>query len=109
MAPQIFTDHEQCSNFIVAVVAIPVTVFVVSLRVLSTVRAGKGVGRENWFALLALLAFLVYASIDLWSKCFYFGVDVFFRLMYVLYILAKRGSYFHFERKKYPSGRKIPN
>lgn len=71
MAVSIFIDHEQCTNFIVAVVAIPVTISVVSLRVLSTVRAGKGVGQENWFALLALLAFLVYASIDLWSECVY--------------------------------------
>jgi hypothetical protein len=69
MAFHVFDDGEQGANFVVAVVAIPVTITVVCLRVLSTVRAGKGVGLENWFALLALVAFLGYASLDLWSEC----------------------------------------
>ncbi|KAK4169899.1 hypothetical protein QBC43DRAFT_38934 [Cladorrhinum sp. PSN259] len=69
MAFYVFDEGEQCANFMVAVVAVPITITVVLLRVLSTVRAGKGVGLENWFALLALAAFLFYAAVDLWIIC----------------------------------------
>ncbi|KAK3985463.1 hypothetical protein QBC44DRAFT_275096 [Cladorrhinum sp. PSN332] len=69
MSFHVFDQNEQFTNFIVAIVAIPITIIVVFLRVLSTVRAGKGVGLENWFAVLALVAFLFYASIDLWIIC----------------------------------------
>lgn len=68
MSFNVFHESEHGTAFIVAVVSIPISVLVVFVRVLSTVRASKKIGMENWFALLALVTFLVYASIDLWSK-----------------------------------------
>ncbi|KAK4224655.1 hypothetical protein QBC38DRAFT_485052 [Podospora fimiseda] len=76
MAFNVVHEHEQLTNFIVALVAVPITIIVVTLRVLASVRQRKGVGLENWFAVLALLAFLVYASIDLWIICMLNGRPV---------------------------------
>ena len=68
MTFNVFNNSEEGTGFVVAVVSIPICFFAVFLRFLSTTRAGRKINVEDWFALLALLTFLVYTSIDLWSK-----------------------------------------
>ncbi|KXX79393.1 hypothetical protein MMYC01_204076 [Madurella mycetomatis] len=77
MSFNVFNESEHGTAFIVAVVSIPVSVLVVFVRVLSTIRTSRKIGMENWFALLALVTFLAYASIDLWILCTMNGRSVF--------------------------------
>ncbi|KAF4625320.1 hypothetical protein G7Y89_g12848 [Cudoniella acicularis] len=67
MGLNVFHDSDEGTGFVVGIVAIPICVFATFLRFVSTSRAGRTLGLEDWFALLALLAFLAYTGLDLWT------------------------------------------
>ena len=69
MGFNVFNDSEAATGFVLAVLAMPICCLATGLRFVSTKRAGKKIGMEDWFALLALVTFLIYTSIDLWSEC----------------------------------------
>ena len=83
MAFHVFNNNEEGAAFVVAVIAIPICFFATLLRFVSTVRSARTIGAEDWFALVALLTFLVYTSIDLWSK---FAMELMHQLFHILSI-----------------------
>jgi hypothetical protein len=68
MAFEVFENRDESIGFIVIIVAIPICVTAVALRFLCSRLPGRKIGWEDWLALLALIAFLAYSCIDLYSK-----------------------------------------
>ena len=68
MTFNVFSDKVEASDFVVCNVAIAICLPVGSLRILLAAHRKNGLRLEDWFALLALLTFLTYTSINLWSK-----------------------------------------
>lgn len=68
MAFKVFDDKAHGTGFVVAVVTIPICILATALRFYISKLPGKKIGLEDWFALVALLAFLVYTGCNLWSK-----------------------------------------
>jgi hypothetical protein len=67
MAFNVFDERDHGICFVVAIVFMPITIFATGLRFWLTRLPGRKVSLEDWFALLALITFLVYASITVWS------------------------------------------
>ena len=85
MAFNVFNNNEEGAAFVVSVITIPICFFATLLRFISTAGSGRKIGAEDWFALVALLAFLVYTCIDLWSKC---TMESMYQLFNILLIYA---------------------
>lgn len=65
MALGIFDNSTQGAILVFSLVALPVCTFVTFLRFVSTRRAGRKIGFEDWFALGALIAFIAHDSMSL--------------------------------------------
>lgn len=68
MALHVFEDSAQRSTFIICVVSMPICTGATIFRFVSTRKAQRTIGWEDWFALLALVFYLSYTSMTLWSK-----------------------------------------
>lgn len=68
MAFEIFRDPQQGAGFVLCVVTIPICILATILRFSGTIRASRKIQWEDWFALLALIFHLLYATMFLFSK-----------------------------------------
>jgi hypothetical protein len=64
MAFNVFDDANQGNSFIVTIVALPICLLIITLRLIIRRRT---IGWEDYFAVFATLNFLVYCGCNLWS------------------------------------------
>jgi hypothetical protein len=68
MALGLFNDSQQAAGWTLSVILAPICTIATVLRFVATKRAGRKIGWEDWYALLALLSFLPYCVYMIWSK-----------------------------------------
>ncbi|KAH8773863.1 hypothetical protein F5883DRAFT_548704 [Diaporthe sp. PMI_573] len=73
----VFTNSAQGATFVLCIVGIPITILVTVFRFIGTRRARRKVNLEDWFALVALISFLVHSSTALWTVATLNGKDLF--------------------------------
>lgn len=64
----VFDRAEYRAAFFVCVLTAPICILATILRFVTTKRTSRKLGLEDWFALLALLPYLTYTVMLLWSK-----------------------------------------
>lgn len=65
----VFDRYEYRAGFFVCVITAPICILATILRFVATKRTSRKLGLEDWFALLALLPYLTYTVMFMWSKC----------------------------------------
>ena len=65
----VFDRYEYRAGFFVCIITAPICILATILRFVATRRTSRKLGLEDWFALLALLPYLTYTVMFLWSKC----------------------------------------
>ena len=68
MTLDVWRDSQQSAGFIICVLTLPICTIATALRFVATAKSKREYGVENWFALIALVFFLVYTSIFLYRK-----------------------------------------
>ena len=68
MAFNVFDDPDARAGFFVNIFAMPICTLTVLLRFVNNARPTWKVGWEDWFALLALIFMIIYASLETVSR-----------------------------------------
>ncbi|KAI1135887.1 hypothetical protein F5Y05DRAFT_415881 [Hypoxylon sp. FL0543] len=77
MAFHAFDNLDQRAAFFIAVITAPICILLVVLRFVLAKRSSRNIGLEDWFALLALIFYLIWAIFAIWCAVVENGRDVF--------------------------------